>query len=61
MVEKACTHCKYITEERKCPVCGSTSLSTDFIGIVIVLDPENSEIAKSMGIKTKGKYALRVR
>ena len=62
MVEKACRKCKIITNERECPECGdSTNLSTDYTGIVIILDPENSEIAKAMGVKKEGKYALRVR
>jgi len=44
-----------------CRNCKSTDLSDDWIGFVIVIDPENSEIAKKMGIKTSGKYAIRVR
>jgi RNA polymerase subunit RPABC4/transcription elongation factor Spt4 len=38
-----------------------TSLSEDFGGLVIVFDPEGSAIGKSMKIKEKGRYALRVR
>ena len=44
-----------------CPRCKEHSMSDDFSGIVIIFDPEGSEIAKMMGIKEKGKYALRVR
>jgi DNA-directed RNA polymerase subunit E" len=44
-----------------CPKCKSTVLSDDFSGIVIMFDPENSAIAKAMGIKDKGRYALKVR
>jgi len=44
-----------------CPNCKSSNLSDDWTGIVIVMDPKNSEIAEKMGIKTPGKYAIRVR
>ncbi|OYT52314.1 transcription elongation factor Spt4 [Candidatus Bathyarchaeota archaeon ex4484_135] len=61
MVERACRDCKMITTKSRCPNCGSDRLSKDFTGMVIILDPENSEIAKIMGIKKPGAYALRVR
>ncbi len=61
MVERACRKCRIITDKKECPICGETSLSTEFTGIVIILDAENSEIAKTMGVKKPGKYALRVR
>jgi DNA-directed RNA polymerase subunit E" len=44
-----------------CPNCKSTDLSDDWTGLVIVIDSENSEIAKKMGIKIPGRYAIRVR
>jgi DNA-directed RNA polymerase subunit E" len=44
-----------------CPRCKSTSFSDDYSGIVIMFDPETSAIAKAMGIKEKGRYALKVR
>jgi len=44
-----------------CPNCKSSNLSDDWTGIVIVMDPEHSEIAEKMGIKAPGKYAIRVR
>jgi transcription elongation factor SPT4 len=61
MNEKACTNCHFITKENVCPKCRSTSLSEDFGGTVIVFDPADSAIAKSMKIKEKGRYALKVR
>jgi DNA-directed RNA polymerase subunit E" len=44
-----------------CPNCKSTNLSDDWTGLVVVIDPQNSEVAKKMDIKTSGKYAIRVR
>jgi len=61
MVEKACRRCHYITEENVCPNCKSTDLSEDFSGLVIIFDPENSLIAKTLKIQRKGRYAIRVR
>ncbi len=59
--EKACRNCRKIIEKGKeCPVCGGTSFTTFWRGYVLILDPENSEIAKKMGITAPGKYALRV-
>jgi DNA-directed RNA polymerase subunit E" len=61
MSEKACTNCHFLTKENVCPKCRSTSLSDDYNGLVIVFDPEGSAIAKTMNIKEKGRFALRVR
>lgn len=58
--QMACRKCKFITIGKVCPVCKSSDLSPDWIGIVLVVDPNDSHIAKSLGIKEKGKYALRV-
>ncbi|MGB9959364.1 MAG: transcription elongation factor subunit Spt4 [Candidatus Bathyarchaeales archaeon] len=61
MSEKACTTCHMITSGNMCPKCKTANLSDDFSGLVIIFDPENSEIAKAMNIKEKGRYALKVR
>ncbi len=50
-----------ITSGNMCPKCKTANLSDDFSGLVIIFDPENSEIAKAMNIKEKGRYALKVR
>jgi DNA-directed RNA polymerase subunit E" len=61
MSEKACTNCHFITKENACPKCKSTSFSEDFCGLVVMFDPDHSAIAKAMGIKEKGRSALKVR
>ena len=61
MVDRACRNCHAITDGTVCPECKSTDLSDDFSGIVVVLDPDRSRIAKLMGIKKKGRYAVRIR
>lgn len=61
MSEKACTDCHFITKGHMCPKCRSTGLSDDFGGLVIVFDPAESAIGKSLKVKEKGRYALKVR
>ncbi|MHA2502052.1 MAG: transcription elongation factor subunit Spt4 [Candidatus Kariarchaeaceae archaeon] len=66
---KACRKCRRILKDEeiqkdvsiRCPVCNSTDLSEDFSGRVIILRPDESEIAKKLGVKEPGSYALRVR
>jgi DNA-directed RNA polymerase subunit E" len=59
---KACRECRYIVyvNERECPKCGG-ELSEKFAGMVIVLDPERSEIAKVAELNSVGSYAIRVK
>lgn len=61
MTEKACKNCRFISNGSVCPNCKSTNLSDDWTGLVVIIDPEKSEIAKKMGIKSPGRYAVRVR
>jgi len=61
MSGKACPKCHGITKKQTCPNCKKTNLSDDFSGLVIIVDPKNSGIAKVMEIKKKGNYALKVR
>ena len=58
--EVACRKCRALTTERVCPVCGSTDLSENWSGMIIIVDPERSEVAKVIGAKVRGKYALSV-
>jgi len=57
---KACRRCRALVEGNRCS-CGETSLSSDWLGYLIVENPEKSEIAKHLSIKNPGRYALRVR
>jgi DNA-directed RNA polymerase subunit E" len=58
--ELACRKCKCVTVTKICGNCKSTDLSPDWSSSVLVVDPENSVVAKSLGIKAKGKFALKV-
>ena len=60
---KACRKCKALVERDVdvCPICNSRDFSEDWEGIVVIIDPEKSEVAKILGITKPGRYALRVR
>ncbi|MCD6209417.1 MAG: DNA-directed RNA polymerase, subunit E'' [Methanophagales archaeon] len=61
-MERACRDCHRIIEEGKSVCkCGSNSISKDWSGYVVIVDAESSEIAKKLGIKREGRYALKVR
>jgi len=60
MKQRACKECCRITDLDVCVICKSPT-STDWLGYVSIIDPENSEVAKKLNITTKGKFALRVR
>ncbi len=59
--QKACKICNTIYEGEKCPHCGSKEFSESFKGRIVVLDPEKSDIAKKLEIKSKGNFALKTR
>lgn len=60
MTMKACTKCKRITSEERCSICDLPS-STNWSGLLVIIDPEKSNIAHELGINLAGEYALRVR
>ncbi|BFI73214.1 transcription elongation factor Spt4 [Nanoarchaeota archaeon] len=58
---KVCRNCKAIIDKdvNKCPYCGSTDLSDDFSGFIIIVNQEKSEFSKKLNIK-EGKWAIKV-
>ncbi|MEM0380538.1 MAG: transcription elongation factor subunit Spt4 [Desulfurococcaceae archaeon] len=61
-VFKACRSCKALVDREvaECPICGSRDFSEEWEGIIIIIDPEKSRIAKILGIVKPGKYAVKV-
>ncbi|HLC37575.1 MAG TPA: transcription elongation factor subunit Spt4 [Candidatus Nanoarchaeia archaeon] len=59
--EKACKHCRMIYEGVSCPNCQHTENVDNFKGKITIIDPENSEVAKNLGLKSKGVFAVRLR
>lgn len=60
MAEKACTVCKRLSHKDKCPMCDNPT-SDNWSGLLIITDPDQSQIAKELDITIPGEYALRVR
>ena len=61
MVEKACRNDRLIiTQGDTCPLCGKSELTAKWSGYVVILNSEKSEIAKKLGLKVNGAYALHI-
>ncbi len=60
---KACRKCRALVEREAevCPMCGSRDFTDDWEGMVVIIDPEKSDVAKLLEIKKPGKYAIKVR
>ena len=61
MVERACKVCRRIVKGNMCPADKSTDLTKSFRGVVTVIDPAKSEIAKEAGLVAPGKFAIKVK
>lgn len=59
--DKVCRTCKRFVEGSKCPLCNQSSFSRSWKGIVVVTDPNESEVAQLLNIKAPGKYCLWVK
>ncbi len=59
-MKKVCKKCKIFVKGNECPICHGTDFSTTWKGRIYVLDPEKSEIAKKLGIKKEGEYAIAI-
>lgn len=57
-MKKACRACRFLSEQHICPICKGVDFSTRWSGLAVIIDPENSEVAKKLGIIEKGEYAL---
>ena len=59
----ACRECHHINppDTQICQNCGSSSLTEDWAGYVVITHPGKSEIAEEMNVTEPGGYALKVR
>lgn len=59
----ACRECHFVNDPnaQNCASCGSSSLTEDWAGYVVITHPERSEIATEMNVSEPGSYALKVR
>lgn len=60
---KACINCRMLVQKKEkiCPNCKGKDFSDEWSGIFILFKPEESQLAKILGIKTPGMYAVKVR
>jgi len=61
MAKKVCKKCKLFVSGSECPLCHGKEFTENWKGKIIILDAERSEIAKKLGIKSKGEYAIKLR
>jgi DNA-directed RNA polymerase subunit E" len=61
MKKKVCKNCKLFVEGQECPICKGNQFVTNWKGRIAVLDAERSEIAKKIGLKVKGEYAIKAK
>jgi len=59
--EKACKACKAIFEGPRCPKCSSAEFTDSPKGKILILKPEESEVAKNLKLKEKGAFAIKTR
>lgn len=57
---KICKQCKMIYEGNECPNCQSKETVDNSKGKLMILNSENSEIAKNLKITKKGSYAIKL-
>ena len=59
----ACRECHHVNDpdSQSCALCGSSSLTEDWAGYVVITHPERSEVAAEMNVDQPGGYALKVR
>lgn len=58
---KVCRNCRLFVTGSSCPLCNESNFSHSWKGMVIINDPNESEIAKKLGITQKGTYCLWVK
>lgn len=60
-MRKVCSKCRVFVKSNECPVCHGSHFSDNWQGRIFIMDANKSEIAKAIGITTKGEYAIKVK
>jgi DNA-directed RNA polymerase subunit E" len=58
--KKACKRDKIFVDGDECPICKGSQFVLNWKGRISIMDAERSDIAKKVGIKVKGEYAIKV-
>jgi len=61
MAKKVCKKCKIFVSGTECPLCKGNIFTESWQGRINIVDSNKSEIAKKIGITSKGEYVLKVR
>lgn len=61
VLDKACRKCKRIVKGATCPACNVADFTRTWKGILVVNDPNESEVCQLLGITAPGRYALWVK
>jgi len=61
MADRACKICRRLVKGNSCPACKTSELSRNWRGVLVITDPEKSDLAKEAGIVAPGKYAIVVK
>lgn len=59
--EKACLRCKTIYEGDKCTNCGDGAKTDTFKGEIVTFNAEKSIVGNNVGIKSNGRFAIKVK
>ncbi len=59
---KACRECHALVprDATRCPYCGSTDLTEEWEGVLIILKPDKTLLKRYVNIEKPGRYAIRV-
>lgn len=58
---RVCKLCREFTDGSECATCKTAKFATTWKGRICVLNPDKSLIAKRVGLKKVGEYAIKVR
>ena len=59
--KKVCKKCKLFVDGPECPICKGNQFTQNWQGRIFIADPNKSDIAKKIGIKVKGEYAIKAK
>jgi len=59
--QNVCRGCHRVVDGDVCVMCGSSNLTHDWAGYLVIIDPKHSDIAQKMNVDTPGRVALKVR
>ena len=57
--KKVCKECGFLTNEKVCPNCESTSFLDKYKGCVAIFDSKKSVVSEKLGIEKNGMFALK--